>query len=135
MIRRPPRSTLSSSSAASDVYKRQYQRRVREKIRAPCRRNARRIGWTAIMETTQRSSRSFDRSLSQQASFEPLIRWQGQISSSIFDTQSLKKYKAFFKLSKMNYQGKVPAPHGLADALISGANLRCGGSSFCGGAR
>eukprot|EP00656_Telonema_subtile_P012683 TRINITY_DN163_c0_g1_i3.p1 TRINITY_DN163_c0_g1~~TRINITY_DN163_c0_g1_i3.p1 ORF type:complete len:145 (+),score=15.32 TRINITY_DN163_c0_g1_i3:121-555(+) len=29
-IRRPPRSTLSSSSAASDVYKRQYQRRVRE---------------------------------------------------------------------------------------------------------
>eukprot|EP00658_Telonema_sp_P-2_P031675 TRINITY_DN2364_c0_g1_i18.p1 TRINITY_DN2364_c0_g1~~TRINITY_DN2364_c0_g1_i18.p1 ORF type:complete len:353 (+),score=82.77 TRINITY_DN2364_c0_g1_i18:101-1159(+) len=30
MIRRPPRSTLSSSSAASDVYKRQYQRRVRE---------------------------------------------------------------------------------------------------------
>eukprot|EP00828_Plagiopyla_frontata_P007496 TRINITY_DN13545_c0_g1_i1.p3 TRINITY_DN13545_c0_g1~~TRINITY_DN13545_c0_g1_i1.p3 ORF type:complete len:224 (-),score=42.67 TRINITY_DN13545_c0_g1_i1:88-759(-) len=28
MIRRPPRSTLSSSSAASDVYKRQYQRRV-----------------------------------------------------------------------------------------------------------
>eukprot|EP00658_Telonema_sp_P-2_P022084 TRINITY_DN18815_c0_g1_i2.p1 TRINITY_DN18815_c0_g1~~TRINITY_DN18815_c0_g1_i2.p1 ORF type:complete len:286 (+),score=55.97 TRINITY_DN18815_c0_g1_i2:52-909(+) len=31
MIRRPPRSTLSSSSAASDVYKRQYQRRVRER--------------------------------------------------------------------------------------------------------
>eukprot|EP00658_Telonema_sp_P-2_P024828 TRINITY_DN1998_c0_g6_i3.p1 TRINITY_DN1998_c0_g6~~TRINITY_DN1998_c0_g6_i3.p1 ORF type:complete len:647 (-),score=102.14 TRINITY_DN1998_c0_g6_i3:343-2283(-) len=31
MIRRPPRSTLSSSSAASDVYKRQYQRRVRGK--------------------------------------------------------------------------------------------------------
>eukprot|EP00656_Telonema_subtile_P010379 TRINITY_DN14999_c0_g1_i1.p2 TRINITY_DN14999_c0_g1~~TRINITY_DN14999_c0_g1_i1.p2 ORF type:complete len:100 (+),score=31.34 TRINITY_DN14999_c0_g1_i1:63-362(+) len=30
MIRRPPRSTLSSSSAASDVYKRQYQRRVRD---------------------------------------------------------------------------------------------------------
>eukprot|EP00656_Telonema_subtile_P055310 TRINITY_DN8512_c0_g1_i2.p1 TRINITY_DN8512_c0_g1~~TRINITY_DN8512_c0_g1_i2.p1 ORF type:complete len:576 (+),score=167.37 TRINITY_DN8512_c0_g1_i2:124-1851(+) len=29
MRRRPPRSTLSSSSAASDVYKRQYQRRVR----------------------------------------------------------------------------------------------------------
>eukprot|EP00658_Telonema_sp_P-2_P032613 TRINITY_DN24103_c0_g1_i7.p2 TRINITY_DN24103_c0_g1~~TRINITY_DN24103_c0_g1_i7.p2 ORF type:complete len:120 (+),score=44.71 TRINITY_DN24103_c0_g1_i7:136-495(+) len=29
MMRRPPRSTLSSSSAASDVYKRQYQRRVR----------------------------------------------------------------------------------------------------------
>eukprot|EP00656_Telonema_subtile_P017058 TRINITY_DN1906_c0_g1_i1.p1 TRINITY_DN1906_c0_g1~~TRINITY_DN1906_c0_g1_i1.p1 ORF type:complete len:301 (-),score=22.41 TRINITY_DN1906_c0_g1_i1:50-952(-) len=29
-MRRPPRSTLSSSSAASDVYKRQYQRRVRE---------------------------------------------------------------------------------------------------------
>eukprot|EP00657_Telonema_sp_P-1_P008436 TRINITY_DN29609_c0_g1_i2.p1 TRINITY_DN29609_c0_g1~~TRINITY_DN29609_c0_g1_i2.p1 ORF type:complete len:124 (-),score=32.38 TRINITY_DN29609_c0_g1_i2:20-391(-) len=30
MIRRPPRSTQSRSSAASDVYKRQYQRRVRE---------------------------------------------------------------------------------------------------------
>eukprot|EP00658_Telonema_sp_P-2_P078006 TRINITY_DN720_c0_g1_i1.p1 TRINITY_DN720_c0_g1~~TRINITY_DN720_c0_g1_i1.p1 ORF type:complete len:649 (-),score=137.05 TRINITY_DN720_c0_g1_i1:63-2009(-) len=29
MVRRPPRSPLSSSSAASDVYKRQYQRRVR----------------------------------------------------------------------------------------------------------
>src|SRR5664280_3583377 len=28
MIRRPPRSTLSSSSAASDVYKRQYKRIV-----------------------------------------------------------------------------------------------------------
>eukprot|EP01017_Pseudomicrothorax_dubius_P050497 TRINITY_DN957_c0_g2_i1.p1 TRINITY_DN957_c0_g2~~TRINITY_DN957_c0_g2_i1.p1 ORF type:complete len:195 (-),score=26.12 TRINITY_DN957_c0_g2_i1:108-692(-) len=28
MIRRPPRSTQSRSSAASDVYKRQYQRRV-----------------------------------------------------------------------------------------------------------
>eukprot|EP00830_Metopus_es_P006628 TRINITY_DN1627_c0_g1_i4.p1 TRINITY_DN1627_c0_g1~~TRINITY_DN1627_c0_g1_i4.p1 ORF type:complete len:262 (+),score=42.64 TRINITY_DN1627_c0_g1_i4:12-797(+) len=28
MIRRPPRSTLDRSSAASDVYKRQYQRRV-----------------------------------------------------------------------------------------------------------
>eukprot|EP00656_Telonema_subtile_P051473 TRINITY_DN6930_c0_g1_i5.p1 TRINITY_DN6930_c0_g1~~TRINITY_DN6930_c0_g1_i5.p1 ORF type:complete len:149 (-),score=40.47 TRINITY_DN6930_c0_g1_i5:653-1099(-) len=35
MIRRPPRSTLSSSSAASDVYKRQYQRRVREIWIAP----------------------------------------------------------------------------------------------------
>eukprot|EP00658_Telonema_sp_P-2_P055524 TRINITY_DN44135_c0_g1_i2.p1 TRINITY_DN44135_c0_g1~~TRINITY_DN44135_c0_g1_i2.p1 ORF type:complete len:123 (-),score=37.84 TRINITY_DN44135_c0_g1_i2:43-411(-) len=33
MIRRPPRSTLSSSSAASDVYKRQYQRRVRACLR------------------------------------------------------------------------------------------------------
>eukprot|EP00658_Telonema_sp_P-2_P023995 TRINITY_DN19628_c0_g1_i2.p2 TRINITY_DN19628_c0_g1~~TRINITY_DN19628_c0_g1_i2.p2 ORF type:complete len:251 (+),score=97.37 TRINITY_DN19628_c0_g1_i2:83-835(+) len=33
MIRRPPRSTLSSSSAASDVYKRQYQRRVRGRTR------------------------------------------------------------------------------------------------------
>eukprot|EP00656_Telonema_subtile_P047253 TRINITY_DN5414_c0_g1_i1.p1 TRINITY_DN5414_c0_g1~~TRINITY_DN5414_c0_g1_i1.p1 ORF type:complete len:161 (-),score=33.30 TRINITY_DN5414_c0_g1_i1:279-761(-) len=32
MIRQPPRSTLSSSSAASDVYKRQYQRRVREPV-------------------------------------------------------------------------------------------------------
>ena len=32
---------------------------------------------------------------------------QGQIASSIFDTAALKKYKAFFKLSKMNYQGKV----------------------------
>eukprot|EP00826_Nyctotherus_ovalis_P010843 TRINITY_DN12834_c0_g1_i1.p1 TRINITY_DN12834_c0_g1~~TRINITY_DN12834_c0_g1_i1.p1 ORF type:complete len:498 (-),score=113.55 TRINITY_DN12834_c0_g1_i1:118-1587(-) len=32
MIRRPPRSTQSRSSAASDVYKRQYQRRVHGKI-------------------------------------------------------------------------------------------------------
>src|SRR5664279_2251499 len=31
MIRRPPRSTLSSSSAASDVYKRQSQRRSRQR--------------------------------------------------------------------------------------------------------
>eukprot|EP00656_Telonema_subtile_P000660 TRINITY_DN10304_c0_g1_i1.p1 TRINITY_DN10304_c0_g1~~TRINITY_DN10304_c0_g1_i1.p1 ORF type:complete len:187 (+),score=33.53 TRINITY_DN10304_c0_g1_i1:42-602(+) len=38
MTRRPPRSTLSSSSAASDVYKRQYQRRVRGSAvdRRPC---------------------------------------------------------------------------------------------------
>eukprot|EP00658_Telonema_sp_P-2_P065682 TRINITY_DN54873_c0_g1_i1.p1 TRINITY_DN54873_c0_g1~~TRINITY_DN54873_c0_g1_i1.p1 ORF type:complete len:108 (+),score=12.37 TRINITY_DN54873_c0_g1_i1:123-446(+) len=35
MIRRPPRSTLSSSSAASDVYKRQYQRRVRGFVSCP----------------------------------------------------------------------------------------------------
>eukprot|EP00658_Telonema_sp_P-2_P056386 TRINITY_DN4483_c0_g1_i4.p1 TRINITY_DN4483_c0_g1~~TRINITY_DN4483_c0_g1_i4.p1 ORF type:complete len:329 (-),score=62.52 TRINITY_DN4483_c0_g1_i4:536-1522(-) len=40
MIRRPPRSTLSSSSAASDVYKRQYQRRVRGKGRQPMSRPA-----------------------------------------------------------------------------------------------
>eukprot|EP00826_Nyctotherus_ovalis_P017307 TRINITY_DN1508_c0_g2_i4.p1 TRINITY_DN1508_c0_g2~~TRINITY_DN1508_c0_g2_i4.p1 ORF type:complete len:243 (-),score=45.70 TRINITY_DN1508_c0_g2_i4:67-753(-) len=33
MIRRPPRSTQSRSSAASDVYKRQYQRRVHGKAR------------------------------------------------------------------------------------------------------
>eukprot|EP00657_Telonema_sp_P-1_P010154 TRINITY_DN4451_c0_g1_i3.p1 TRINITY_DN4451_c0_g1~~TRINITY_DN4451_c0_g1_i3.p1 ORF type:complete len:124 (-),score=24.18 TRINITY_DN4451_c0_g1_i3:162-533(-) len=33
MIRRPPRSTQSRSSAASDVYKRQYQRRVRGALR------------------------------------------------------------------------------------------------------
>eukprot|EP00826_Nyctotherus_ovalis_P066860 TRINITY_DN992_c0_g1_i5.p1 TRINITY_DN992_c0_g1~~TRINITY_DN992_c0_g1_i5.p1 ORF type:complete len:149 (+),score=42.99 TRINITY_DN992_c0_g1_i5:27-449(+) len=32
MIRRPPRSTLDRSSAASDVYKRQYQRRVHGNI-------------------------------------------------------------------------------------------------------
>jgi len=38
---------------------------------------------------------------------KPLVRSKpNQISSSIFDTQALKKYKAFFKLSKMNYQGK-----------------------------
>eukprot|EP00828_Plagiopyla_frontata_P037615 TRINITY_DN493_c0_g1_i6.p1 TRINITY_DN493_c0_g1~~TRINITY_DN493_c0_g1_i6.p1 ORF type:complete len:102 (-),score=27.74 TRINITY_DN493_c0_g1_i6:85-390(-) len=32
MIRRPPRSTLSSSSAASDVYKRQALRKIIKKI-------------------------------------------------------------------------------------------------------
>eukprot|EP00831_Metopus_contortus_P009300 TRINITY_DN13590_c0_g1_i5.p1 TRINITY_DN13590_c0_g1~~TRINITY_DN13590_c0_g1_i5.p1 ORF type:complete len:123 (-),score=45.29 TRINITY_DN13590_c0_g1_i5:161-529(-) len=32
MIRRPPRSTQGVSSAASDVYKRQYQRRVHGKF-------------------------------------------------------------------------------------------------------
>eukprot|EP00658_Telonema_sp_P-2_P010217 TRINITY_DN13851_c0_g1_i4.p1 TRINITY_DN13851_c0_g1~~TRINITY_DN13851_c0_g1_i4.p1 ORF type:complete len:204 (+),score=47.83 TRINITY_DN13851_c0_g1_i4:125-736(+) len=36
MIRRPPRSTLSSSSAASDVYKRQLQDGVREFVRNLC---------------------------------------------------------------------------------------------------
>eukprot|EP00658_Telonema_sp_P-2_P028177 TRINITY_DN21639_c0_g1_i2.p1 TRINITY_DN21639_c0_g1~~TRINITY_DN21639_c0_g1_i2.p1 ORF type:complete len:142 (-),score=30.82 TRINITY_DN21639_c0_g1_i2:117-542(-) len=39
MIRRPPRSTLSSSSAASDVYKRQYQRRVRDTKRSSAKQN------------------------------------------------------------------------------------------------
>src|SRR5674536_242778 len=34
MIRRPPRSTLSSSSAASDVYKRQIQDRAK-RVKAP----------------------------------------------------------------------------------------------------
>ena len=32
MIRRPPRSTLSSSSAASDVYKRQLETRINTSI-------------------------------------------------------------------------------------------------------
>eukprot|EP00831_Metopus_contortus_P083281 TRINITY_DN9188_c0_g1_i2.p2 TRINITY_DN9188_c0_g1~~TRINITY_DN9188_c0_g1_i2.p2 ORF type:complete len:103 (-),score=28.18 TRINITY_DN9188_c0_g1_i2:122-430(-) len=32
MIRRPPRSTQGVSSAASDVYKRQYQRRVHGRV-------------------------------------------------------------------------------------------------------
>eukprot|EP00656_Telonema_subtile_P004834 TRINITY_DN1220_c0_g1_i1.p1 TRINITY_DN1220_c0_g1~~TRINITY_DN1220_c0_g1_i1.p1 ORF type:complete len:152 (-),score=32.21 TRINITY_DN1220_c0_g1_i1:184-639(-) len=36
MIRRPPRSTLSSSSAASDVYKRQTQSRPRYRPPRPC---------------------------------------------------------------------------------------------------
>eukprot|EP00831_Metopus_contortus_P055861 TRINITY_DN4742_c0_g1_i4.p1 TRINITY_DN4742_c0_g1~~TRINITY_DN4742_c0_g1_i4.p1 ORF type:complete len:168 (+),score=48.56 TRINITY_DN4742_c0_g1_i4:127-630(+) len=35
MIRRPPRSTQGVSSAASDVYKRQYQRRVHGDIVSP----------------------------------------------------------------------------------------------------
>src|SRR5450756_50989 len=37
MIRRPPRSTQSRSSAASDVYKRQHEDRQRRSIRAPAR--------------------------------------------------------------------------------------------------
>eukprot|EP00658_Telonema_sp_P-2_P010435 TRINITY_DN13936_c0_g1_i1.p1 TRINITY_DN13936_c0_g1~~TRINITY_DN13936_c0_g1_i1.p1 ORF type:complete len:523 (-),score=134.78 TRINITY_DN13936_c0_g1_i1:152-1720(-) len=37
MIRRPPRSTLSSSSAASDVYKRQGLNKIRELIQLPPR--------------------------------------------------------------------------------------------------
>eukprot|EP00657_Telonema_sp_P-1_P011911 TRINITY_DN76_c0_g1_i1.p1 TRINITY_DN76_c0_g1~~TRINITY_DN76_c0_g1_i1.p1 ORF type:complete len:154 (+),score=62.51 TRINITY_DN76_c0_g1_i1:147-608(+) len=43
MIRRPPRSTQSRSSAASDVYKRQYQRRVRGEY-------PRRMGFTRFVE-------------------------------------------------------------------------------------
>src|SRR5450756_3175036 len=35
MIRRPPRSTQSRSSAASDVYKRQARRRVRNPLALP----------------------------------------------------------------------------------------------------
>eukprot|EP00831_Metopus_contortus_P029457 TRINITY_DN24236_c0_g1_i1.p3 TRINITY_DN24236_c0_g1~~TRINITY_DN24236_c0_g1_i1.p3 ORF type:complete len:105 (-),score=21.47 TRINITY_DN24236_c0_g1_i1:317-631(-) len=37
MIRRPPRSTQGVSSAASDVYKRQYQRRVHGDVGTHCR--------------------------------------------------------------------------------------------------
>src|SRR5665648_1304118 len=37
MIRRPPRSTLSSSSAASDVYKRQFTYRVSNRVITSCR--------------------------------------------------------------------------------------------------
>src|SRR5674536_262944 len=44
MIRRPPRSTLSSSSAASDVYKRQVQRRPSQHVP---RRRLRRCGAAA----------------------------------------------------------------------------------------
>src|SRR5664280_3327541 len=43
MIRRPPRSTLSSSSAASDVYKRQMVRRPTEVARDGVRRSRERL--------------------------------------------------------------------------------------------
>src|SRR5664279_6219443 len=55
MIRRPPRSTLSSSSAASDVYKRQEMRRV-EAVRA-CRLDAldrARPGWEVDVRRRRR---------------------------------------------------------------------------------
>src|SRR5664280_2056777 len=67
MIRRPPRSTLSSSSAASDVYKRQLQRGPAEHRRAhgdppPNRvsrkRNCSRIRSCTVAATTSSSSRS-----------------------------------------------------------------------------
>eukprot|EP00657_Telonema_sp_P-1_P010257 TRINITY_DN4608_c0_g1_i3.p2 TRINITY_DN4608_c0_g1~~TRINITY_DN4608_c0_g1_i3.p2 ORF type:complete len:127 (+),score=34.43 TRINITY_DN4608_c0_g1_i3:54-434(+) len=51
MIRRPPRSTQSRSSAASDVYKRQYQRRVRAGLERLVTRmsapSAARLDWAA----------------------------------------------------------------------------------------
>ena len=43
MIRRPPRSTLSSSSAASDVYKRQDQYEVKKEDLVPYHRQALRL--------------------------------------------------------------------------------------------
>merc|ERR1711907_330755 len=48
-----------------------------------------------------------ERDANQYTEIKPLVRSKpNQISSSIFDTQALNKYKTFFKLSKMNYQGK-----------------------------
>eukprot|EP00656_Telonema_subtile_P013575 TRINITY_DN1689_c0_g1_i2.p1 TRINITY_DN1689_c0_g1~~TRINITY_DN1689_c0_g1_i2.p1 ORF type:complete len:134 (-),score=21.34 TRINITY_DN1689_c0_g1_i2:648-1049(-) len=57
--------------------------------------------------SSKRTKDRMDRDNGNYTEVKPLVRSKpGQISSSIFDTQSLKKYKAFFKLSKMNYQGK-----------------------------
>merc|ERR1711907_921742 len=48
-----------------------------------------------------------ERDANQYTEIKPLVRSKpNQISSSIFDTQALNKYKTFYKLSKMNYQGK-----------------------------
>eukprot|EP00658_Telonema_sp_P-2_P078353 TRINITY_DN7312_c0_g1_i5.p1 TRINITY_DN7312_c0_g1~~TRINITY_DN7312_c0_g1_i5.p1 ORF type:complete len:401 (+),score=72.82 TRINITY_DN7312_c0_g1_i5:125-1327(+) len=55
MIRRPPRSTLSSSSAASDVYKRQDQVRLTEydhRVRNAKLKNQARVGWTKSLYST-----------------------------------------------------------------------------------
>eukprot|EP00656_Telonema_subtile_P007292 TRINITY_DN1341_c0_g1_i3.p1 TRINITY_DN1341_c0_g1~~TRINITY_DN1341_c0_g1_i3.p1 ORF type:complete len:200 (+),score=32.43 TRINITY_DN1341_c0_g1_i3:155-754(+) len=57
--------------------------------------------------SSKRTKDRMDRDAGNYTEVKPLVRSKpGQISSSIFDTQSLKKYKAFFKLSKMNFQGK-----------------------------
>ena len=62
MIRRPPRSTHCISSAASDVYKRQYQ--VREAFETYCRRGVkdgmaqsrRRMVWAERREEKRRNT-------------------------------------------------------------------------------
>eukprot|EP00656_Telonema_subtile_P051372 TRINITY_DN6887_c0_g1_i3.p1 TRINITY_DN6887_c0_g1~~TRINITY_DN6887_c0_g1_i3.p1 ORF type:complete len:134 (+),score=23.50 TRINITY_DN6887_c0_g1_i3:83-484(+) len=76
MIRRPPRSTLSSSSAASDVYKRQYQRRVREKRQAEMAKQMkstsnRRVNqpWVGEGSTSESLSQGFDMFDKEQDSF------------------------------------------------------------------
>merc|ERR1711865_172335 len=57
--------------------------------------------------SSKRSKERIDRDASAYVEIKPILRSKpGQIASSIFDTEALKKYKAFFKLSKMNYQGK-----------------------------
>eukprot|EP00658_Telonema_sp_P-2_P034049 TRINITY_DN24899_c0_g1_i1.p1 TRINITY_DN24899_c0_g1~~TRINITY_DN24899_c0_g1_i1.p1 ORF type:complete len:179 (+),score=42.79 TRINITY_DN24899_c0_g1_i1:92-628(+) len=50
MIRRPPRSTLSSSSAASDVYKRQVGTRVRKTTGGSAAQKAAAVGKTVSKE-------------------------------------------------------------------------------------
>src|SRR5665648_633720 len=66
MIRRPPRSTLSSSSAASDVYKRQGEEFTRAFYAAPVRRymlpvfSDRRVDWPSHPYSTRDSLHEHD---------------------------------------------------------------------------
>eukprot|EP00658_Telonema_sp_P-2_P037343 TRINITY_DN26861_c0_g1_i1.p1 TRINITY_DN26861_c0_g1~~TRINITY_DN26861_c0_g1_i1.p1 ORF type:complete len:229 (+),score=60.78 TRINITY_DN26861_c0_g1_i1:139-825(+) len=60
--------------------------------------------WVSVVMASKRTKERGDANFIE---IKPLLRPKpGQISSSIFDTAALKKYKAFFKLSKMNYQAK-----------------------------
>src|SRR5664280_495377 len=56
MIRRPPRSTLSSSSAASDVYKRQVRGRRRDEVLAAADRPAGVNGAALLLEKRTRDA-------------------------------------------------------------------------------
>src|SRR5664279_1965776 len=85
MIRRPPRSTLSSSSAASDVYKRQVERSP------PCRRKASKSGsFPGFRKTSTRRGSDTRRSGTEK---EERRRILGTFRSSRKDVKVLQRYQ------------------------------------------
>eukprot|EP01017_Pseudomicrothorax_dubius_P017386 TRINITY_DN19633_c0_g1_i1.p1 TRINITY_DN19633_c0_g1~~TRINITY_DN19633_c0_g1_i1.p1 ORF type:complete len:120 (-),score=26.99 TRINITY_DN19633_c0_g1_i1:104-463(-) len=111
MIRRPPRSTQSRSSAASDVYKRQYQRRVHGVPISSLQTQALSIGLNPNDEVIERlSSRTylgfpFITSLQSRSRREfPLSEDEDNLANQDFDTDGYVlassqqiKHSALFK--------------------------------------
>src|SRR5450756_2962386 len=101
MIRRPPRSTQSRSSAASDVYKRQIQYVVEEAVRA---------GLDDVLMITGRSKRSLDDHFDAVPELEAILEAKG-------DEVRLAQVRRSTELADVHFvrQGQ---PKGLGHAVL-----------------